>query len=441
MNLLIKNGLLLTLNSKREVLRHDLLIEKNRITRIAPHINPPEGLSHILDATDQIVLPGFVQAHTHLVQTLFRGEADDLSLLDWLKKVIWPLEHSHDEASIQASAQLGILEMVRFGVTSLFDMGTVRHTDALLEAVEKSRIRYFGGKCLMDAKGRSGPLYESTSDAMRETDALIRRWHKKRSTLNYVLCPRFVISCTPELLETVADIQHQQGLLVHIHASENKNEVALVKKLYRKNNVEYLHTLGLLNPKTLVIHGVHMTAKEVALMARTKCSLVHCPSSNLKLASGIAPIEAYRRKKINIALGSDGTACNNIMDPFKEMHLAALLQKPLFGPKAIPAKTALEMATLGGARALGMERELGSLEVGKLADIVTVDRNHVTSVTVDDPYSVLVYSACGRDVRNVIVDGDLLVRDGTPKYLEVESVVRNARAQKRRLLARAGLAR
>lgn len=433
MKLVIKNGLIVQHSKQKEFFKGDILVEDGRIKEISQNKISSEG-AEVVDASDQFVIPGFIQAHTHLVQTLFRGEADDLSLIAWLQKKIWPMEAAHTSVSVQASAHLGVLEMQLNGTTSILDMATVRHTQNVLEAVEETGIRYWGGKCLMDRKGT--PLSESTERALAETLDLMNEWGERNELIHYAICPRFVVSCTEKILHTVAEIQKEKKCIVHVHASESKEEIAVVRKMTKMNNVAYLHKLKLLNARTAIVHGVHLTDGELNSMARTKTPLVHCPSSNMKLASGLAPITKYLKKKIKIGLGGDGAPCNNCLDPFKEMHLAAILQKPVFGPKTLPARTAFELATLGGARVLGMERELGTLEVGKLADIVTVDRSHPSVVTVDDPYSALVYSCNGRDVRNVIINGRVIVRNGQHQMLDGERVKRIAIEEKQKLLAR-----
>ncbi|HEX4924303.1 MAG TPA: amidohydrolase family protein, partial [Bdellovibrionales bacterium] len=261
-------------------------------------------------------------------------------------------------------------------------------------------------------------------------------WKGRHELVNYVLCPRFALSCTRDMMDAVSNLQKERKAIVHIHASENLDEIAQVKKLTGKRNIDYLHQVKLLNPHTAVVHGVHMNDKEIDLLAKTKTPLVHCPSSNLKLGSGIAPIQKYLKKKLKIGLGADGAPCNNMMDPFKEMHLAALLQKPFFGPEALPARVALEMATLGGARVLGMEDQIGSIEAGKLADIVTVDRSHPAVYTVADPYSALVYSCTGRDVKNVFINGRMIIRNRVFQILDEELVKTQALEQKNQVLSR-----
>lgn len=433
MTLLIKNGLVVQHAKQQEFATADVLVAHGRITAISRTPLKVRG-AEVIDATDQFVVPGFIQAHTHLVQTLFRGEADDLSLIGWLQKRIWPMEAAHTPQSVRAGADLGLLEMQLNGTTSILDMATVKHTHSVFESVEQMGMRYWGGKCLMD-QGRS-PLTESTASALAETLDLMNEWDHRNPLIHYAICPRFVLSCTEGLLTEVADLQKDRKCVVHVHASESRQEIAMVKQLTRMNNVAYLNKLKLLNARTAIVHGVHLTDGELDAMVRTKTPLVHCPSSNMKLASGLAPITKYLKKRLKIGLGGDGAPCNNCLDPFKEMHLAAILQKPVFGPEALPARTAFDLATRGGARVLGMEKDLGTLEVGKLADIVTVDRSHPSVVTVDDPFSALVYSCNGRDVRNVVINGRVVVRERQHQLIDGEGVKRAAIAEKRQLLAR-----
>ena len=302
---LLKGGLLLTQNKKREIFKGDLLIERGEITKVAKNIRPKPG-AKVLSVDDQFVLPGFIQTHIHLCQALFRGCADDLKLLDWLKKKIWPFEAAHTEASLRASAQIGLMEVQLLGTTTILDMGTVNHTHALFEEAEHSGIRYFGGKCLMDHQKSSGPLYEPTEKALAETKSLIKNWDRKSSLINYALCPRFAISCTDELLRACSQIQKDYDLVMHTHASESKEEVALVKKRTGLDNIHYLDQVGLLNSKSVIAHGIHMNSGEIEKIKSSKATITHCPSSNLKLASGIAPIEEYNRRKLNISIGADG---------------------------------------------------------------------------------------------------------------------------------------
>ncbi|MCC7404727.1 MAG: amidohydrolase family protein [Bdellovibrionales bacterium] len=432
---LLKGGLLVTMDSERRCFVGDLRLAGDRIEALGANLRPQPGET-VIAVDNCFVIPGLIQAHTHLCQALFRGLADDLSLLDWLTKKIWPFEASHTEASMLASARLGLLEMQLLGTTAILDMGSTRHTDAVFEAVAESGMRYWGGNCLADLKSASGPLYVDTKSSLQESERLLRRWHQSSPLISYALCPRFAVSCTERILRETVALQNQHQVLIHTHASENKDEIALVKKRSGLNNVEYFAQLGLLSPSTVLVHGIHLTKSEVGKIVRSKTKLVHCPSSNLKLASGIAPITEYLRRGMVVGLGSDGAPCNNTMDPFLEMRLAALIQKPPFGPEALPAEQAFELATLGGARVLGMESSLGSLEAGKLADVVVVRRDHPSCATVENPYSALVYSCSGRDVRDVFIHGRQVVKDSSSLVFAREQVLAQAKAELARLRTR-----
>lgn len=435
---LIQGGTIVTMNSTGEIIKGDILIEDKRIKKIAKKIKIPKDKKvQVVDASNQFVIPGLIQNHIHLCQTLARGDADDMVLLKWLKTSIWPMESHHNKKSIQASAELSILEMQKAGTTTILDMATVHHTNDLLEAVANSGLRYWGGKCLMDEPDRSGPLYQKTIDGIKETEDLISEWKNKNDLIEYAICPRFAVSCTQEILEASASLSREHNLFTHTHASESIEEIELIKDLTGLDNIMYLDKVGLIGPKNITVHGVHMTEEEVELMAAKQAPLIHCPSSNLKLASGIAPTEKYVNEKMIVGIGADGAPCNNNLDPFLEIRLAALLQKPHFGPEAMPAKRAFEMATIQGARVLGMENEIGSLEEGKLADIVTVSRSYPHSCTIENPYSSLVYSTNSRDVQNVMINGKWVVRNSKSKIYDENIVMENAIKEKKKLLKRA----
>ncbi len=421
------------MNSEREVFKGDLLLKDGCIAQIETQITP-SGDELVIEAEGKFVIPGLIQTHTHLCQALFRGQADDMVLLDWLKKKIWPMEAAHSLDSLRSSAQVGLLEMQLSGTTSILDMATVHHTEVVFEEAHRSGMRYWGGKCLMDLKSSSGPLYQDMDTSLKETEELIEEWHQKTGLLAYALAPRFAVSCSERLLKKCLELRDKHEVLLHTHASESLEEIALIKKRTGKNNVDYLAHLGLLGPSTVLVHGVHLTARELKLMVESQTPLVHCPSSNLKLASGIAPLELYAQKGLCLGLGSDGAPCNNSMDPFIEMRLAALLQKPRYGPQALAAAQAFELATLGGARVLGQEERLGSLEKGKAADVVVVDRSHPSVHTVDNPYSALVYSCLGRDVEHVFISGRPIVLNRQHQVFNHSEVLSTARQELRRLL-------
>lgn len=440
MNILIKNGILVTLDKERRVFTGDLYISGDRIAAIG---QTPQEADMVIDASGQAVLPGLVQTHVHLCQTLFRGQADDLALLDWLKRRIWPLEGAHDEESLYYSALLGCAEMLLSGTTTILDMETVHYTDVAFKAIEKIGIRATSGKVMMDAgEGVPSTLKEDTDASLAESVELCQKWHGAAGgRIRYAFAPRFVLSCTPRLLREVGELARKYGVLVHTHASENRDEVRLVEELTGRGNVTYLHELGLTGPSVVLAHCIWLNEEEKSILARTRTNVAHCPSCNLKLGSGIAPVPELLEQGVNVTLGADGAPGNNNLDMFKEMHLAALIQKPLHGPTSLPAWKVVEMATLGGAQALGLEQEIGSLEVGKKADVIVVDLRGFHQIPEDniDIYGKLVYATRGHDVTWTIVDGQVVVADRKLLTIDTEELRQECNRSLHRVKRRAGL--
>ncbi|MBA3356004.1 MAG: 5'-deoxyadenosine deaminase, partial [Pyrinomonadaceae bacterium] len=403
-SILITNGTILTMDDHDSIVSGDLFVSDGKIQDIAG--GPTHGADVVIDARGCVVLPGFVQTHIHLCQTLFRGAADDLSLIDWLKKRIWPMEAAHSVLSLRASARLGIAELIKGGTTCALTMETVNHTEAVFQVVEETGYRATVGKCMMD-KGEEVPaaLHEDTEASVEESLALLEKWHGKADgRIRFCFAPRFAVSCTPELLSNVACLAHERGVMVHTHASENRKECELVERATGLRNITYLDSLGLTGRHVALAHCIHVDDDEIAILKRTKTNVVHCPSSNLKLGSGIAPVKRMLEEGISVSLGADGAACNNRLDMFTEMRTAALLQKALHGPEVLPAKRALRMATIDGARALGLGDEIGSLEVGKHADLIVVKMNSLHSTpSPTDLASAITYSAQGSDVETVVI--------------------------------------
>ena len=438
-SILIKHGTVVTMDETDSIVRGDVLIRDRRITEIKDEIS--ETADETIDARDCAVLPGFVQTHIHLCQTLFRGAADDLSLIDWLKQRVWPMEAAHTPESLRASAQLGIAELIKGGTTCALTMETVRHTEAVLRVVEESGFRATVGKCMMD-KGDDVPpaLHEKTRAAIDESLALFRDWHGRAGgRIRCCFAPRFAISCTRELLAEVSQLARQHRAIIHTHASENRGECEIVERETGERNIDYLNSLGIVGSHVVLAHCIHLDNAEMETLAATRTNVAHCPSSNLKLGSGIARVTEMLARGIPVSLGADGAPCNNRLDMFTEMRTAALLQKALHGPEVLPAGRALRMATFDGARALGLEKEIGSIEIGKRADVIVVnlDRIHVTPAR--DPVSALVYSAAAPDVRSTIIDGMIMMRDGELKTLNEASVTADANREARALFKRSGV--
>lgn len=422
---LLRGGLLLTQDftgTAPQVIAGDLLIQDGRIKALGavPEALIPAGV-RVLPVSGCAVMPGLVQAHIHLCQTLCRGAADDLPLLAWLRERLFPYEAALTEDDITLAAQLGTAELLLSGTTAILDMGTVRHEDALCTAVAATGLRATVGKAMMDLAEAVPPsLLETTAASLAESDALCRRWHgHSQGRIRYAYAPRFALSCTQELLQEVAArVQKPDPLIggpgprIHTHAAEQLEEVALVRDRFATGNVDALARLGVQGSRVTLAHCVHVDAEERQLLAAHGTHVAHCPSSNLKLGSGLAPIVEMLAAGVSVALGADGAPCNNRLDGFTELRLAALLQKGRCGPEVLPAARALELATLGGARALGLHAEIGSLTPGKRADITVVDLTGAHVLPVHSPISAVVYAARGSDVRYVLVDGELLVDRG-----------------------------
>lgn len=438
-SILIKNGTLVTMNSANRIIRGDLLITHGRIAEIGAGDLTADV---VIDASDCAVIPGFVQTHIHLCQTLFRGAADDLALIDWLKKRVWPMEAAHTAASIAASARLGIAELIKGGTTCALTMETVNHTSQVFEVVEETGFRATVGKCMMD-KGDEvpQPLQEETSASVEESLALLEKWHGQADgRIRYCFAPRFAISCTRELLERVGELARERGVMIHTHSSENRTECALVEQETGLRNINYLESVGIAGRHVALAHCVHLSNEEIRVLKSTGTNVVHCPSSNLKLGSGIAPVTKLLEEGISLSLGADGAACNNRLDMFTEMRTAALLQKALHGPEVLPAERVLRMATIDGARALGLDAEIGSLEVGKRADVAVVNLNRLHTSPEAEIVSSLVYASEASDVQSVIIDGRVVMGDRELLTIDEAETVAEANAQSELLQARAGLA-
>jgi 5-methylthioadenosine/S-adenosylhomocysteine deaminase len=435
---LIRGGRIVTMDAAERVLEGDLLVRDGRIAGVG---SVSETADVTIDARGCAVLPGFVQTHIHLCQTLFRGAADDLELIDWLKQRVWPLEAAHDARSIRASARLGVAEMIRGGTTCALTMETVSHTEEVFRVVEETGFRATVGKCMMD-KGEDVPegLREETDASIAQSLALLERWHGRADgRIRYCFAPRFAISCTQGLLERVAHLARERGVMIHTHASENRSEIELVARETGRRNIEYLNSVGVSGADVLLAHCVHVSEGEMRMLAETGTHVAHCPSSNLKLASGIAPVAEMLERGVSVSFGADGAPCNNRLDMFTEMRTAALLQKVSRGAEALPARRVLRMATAGGARALGLDAEIGSLETGKRADIAIVDLERLHLTPRPDVVSTLVYAAEAQDVRTVLIDGRVVLKDGELTTMGERELIEEAREQYELLKARSGV--
>jgi len=438
--LLVRGGTVVPMTQPRLFFTGDVLVEGNRIAAVAPSIPCPPGVQTI-DASGMLVLPGFVQTHVHLVQTLARYRAEGLTLLDWLARRIWPYEAALSFEEVTAAASLGIAELLAGGTTAALDMGTVHHHQAVFQAAAAFGIRLVSGKCHMD-QGENVPkaLLEDTEASLAAAEALKARWHGAcGGRLRYAVAPRFVLSCSKELLLGCVTLARAHELLLHTHASENREETALVRSLTGQGNVAFLAELGLGGRDTVLAHCVHLDEDEYTLLARQGTGVAHCPGANLKLASGVADLPRLLAHGVRVGLGADGPPCNNRLSIFHEMALAGTLHNLRHGPGAVDPWTVLELATWRGAEVLGYAGELGKLAPGFLADLVVLAPSWSWEPW-SDPASMVVFGGGVENVRHVVVDGNPVVVDGQLQTANPEELRREARLATAALEKRLGLA-
>ena len=374
-----------------------------------------------------ILLPGFVGGHIHSVQSLGRGIADDTELLDWLFDYILPMEASLTGDEMEAAAKLGYLELIETGTTTCIDHLSVAHADRAFEAAGEMGIRGVLGKVLMDQRSPAG-LKEDTEAALKESKQLIESYHGAfDGRIRYAVTPRFAVSCSEECLRGARELADAyDDVRIHTHASENKGEIETVESDTGMRNIHWLNEVGLTGEDVVLAHCVWTDESEREILAKTGTHVTHCPSSNMKLASGVAPIEDYLDRGINVALGNDGAPCNNTLDPLTEMRQASLLQKvDQLKPTAIPARTIFEMATRNGAKAAGFDK-LGALREGWQADIIGLSTDHTRAVPLHDLFSYLVFAAHGEDVKFTMIDGNVLMEDGEVTVVDAAEIRQRA---------------
>jgi len=438
--ILLRGGTLLPMSAGAGQISGDILVSGARIAQIGTDLQLPPD-TEIVDCSGCYLIPGLVQTHVHLVQTIFRGLAEDLGLLDWLRRFIWPLEAAHDEASVRACVRLGLGELLTTGTTTILDMGTTRWGDVVAEELVRSGIRARFGQAMMDTGDRvPANLVETTRDSLDASAGLVKRWTKAGAgRIGYAYAPRFALSCTRELLEAVGMLAKMSELLVHTHSNESAEERAAVQGATGMSPIGYLAQVGIATPRTVIAHGVHVDDEELATLRESGSAVTHCPSSNLKLGSGVADVVRLRQARVTVGIGTDGAACNNELDGFAEVRLATLLARTLRGQGALTAGDALAMATREGARALHLEEEIGTLAIGRRADIVVIDSERLAGPG-GTPVARIVFGGGSRGVRDVLVDGTFIVRGGAPLLFDPIEVRAKAAEALPALLQRAEVA-
>ncbi len=395
----------------------------------------------ILNCENLTLIPGFVQTHIHLCQTLFRGLADELDLIDWLQKRIFPFENAHNKKSISVSVKLGLNELIHGGTTTLLDMGSLRFQEVIFEELINSGIRAFAGKSMIDFNELFEPFSADTNEELKTSEDLAKAFHNtENGRINYGFAPRFVLSCSEKLLKETREMMNDfPGTLFHSHSSENIRELTEVRKKFKQENIEYFNSLGVIDDHSVLAHCIHVNETEFDILKEKQVKVAHCPSSNLKLGSGIADVPKFLKMGISVSLGADGAPCNNTLSAFTEMKLAALIQKPVYGASILDAETIFRMATIEGAKALHIDDRTGSIEEGKKADFVLIDLDNqfkVYSDEVENIYSNLVYSSSRGDVTHVMIDGKWVIKDGASLIFDEYEIYHQGLDELNKLLKR-----
>jgi 5-methylthioadenosine/S-adenosylhomocysteine deaminase len=422
-DIIIKNGTILTMDAKNRILENGFLgIDGELISHVGYEDNLKIDSGKVIDAKGGLVVPGLVNAHTHAAMTLFRGLADDIPLMEWLNNYIFPVESKMDADFVYTGARLACAEMIMSGTTTFCDMYLFENEVA--RAAREAGMRCLVGEVLYDFPS---PNYGSIEKGFEYTEFLIKKWEKD-SLVNIAVEPHAIFTCSPELLIRAHEIAEANEIPLIIHVAETLTEIEEVKRKYGKRPFEHLESLGILGDHIIADHCVHLTESEIERMARYGVKAVNNPESNMKLASGISPVSRLLSKGIVVGLGTDGCASNNNLDLFTEMDTAAKLHKiQAMDPTVLDANTVLKMATLEGAKALGMEEKIGSLEVGKRADVIIVDTDKPHLTPMYNPYSHIVYAARGNDVRHSIINGRLVMEDRKLLSLNLEEILYAAR--------------
>lgn len=429
-NTIITNGIIVTVDSAGTIFPNGAIaIDGDQIIAIGNNndVMSKYRSNNVIDAKGKIVMPGLINCHTHLSMTLFRGLADDLELQDWLTKYIFPAEAEFMNAeSVELGAQLAMIEMIRTGTTTFNDM--YFYEDIVAQVAKKVGMRGVVSESLIDFPVPNSKTAEDGISHIRKLAAK----YKNDSLITVGLAVHSPYTCGPELLKRAKEIAAELKLNYHIHVAETKWEVDTIYKLYKLTPVQYLDKLGVLGQNTIAAHSVWLTDNDIEIFAKRGVSVAHNPECNMKLSSGAAPIERMGELNCNVALGTDGVASNNNLNMFEELHTMALLAKLSTGkPTSIPAEKAIRIATINGAKALGLMNKIGSLEVGKKADIILINVNRPNTTPLYNVYSTLVYSVNANDVTDVIINGKFVMQNSILLNINEDEVMNKVRIRAR----------
>lgn len=423
-DIVVHNGTIITMNSNFDIIENGLICIKNgKFVKVKSRSNNfplPEAIE-VINADGGIIMPGLVNTHTHLPMSLFRGLADDLSLAVWLNKYIFPAEARYIRPeSVRLGALLSCAEMLLSGTTTCCD--GYFYEDAVAAAVNEIGIRAVLGQGIIDLPAPGVP---QPADNVKNAEAFTEKYNGLSTRIIPSIFCHSPYTCSKETLKQAKAAADSKGLLFQIHVAETRDEMVRIQKKYHETPVKYLDNIGILNPKTLLVHGVWLDNDDIEIISKRRTKVSHNPESNMKMASGIAPVPKLLKAGVTVGLGTDGCASNNDLDLFREMDTAAKLHKVhTMDPTVMDAQTVLTMATIDGAKAIGLDKAIGSLEVGKQGDVVIVDTRQPHLVPVYNPVSHIVYAAQGSDVRDVMVAGRLLVKDRRLLTIDLESLLK-----------------
>ncbi len=440
-DLVIHNGMVLTVNPGFDIIKDGVIcVDDGVIARVETRKKPLSDYParDIIDAAGGIIMPGLVNAHAHLSMSIFRGLADDLPLADWLNHHVFPAERAHIRPeTVRIGTLLSCAEMLLSGTTSCCD--GYFHEDIVAAAVAETGLRAVLGQGIIDYPAPGVPDPVHNIDVAAE---FVGKWQDRFPRMAPSIFCHSPYTCSAKTLKAAKNLAREHGVLFQIHVAETEDEAVACRFEHGMSPVAYLESLGILDENTLVIHGIWVEDDDLEILAKQKTPVVHCPESSMKLAAGVAPVPQMLKKAITVGLGTDGCASNNNLDLFGEMDTAAKLHKVVqMDPTVMDAETVIRMATIDGARAIGIDRQTGSIETGKQADIIILDTRQPHLVPLYHPESHIVYSARGADVRHVLVSGEILIRDFAPLRLDIDDIMDRAREIARRIQARKALDR
>ena len=413
MKILIKNATLISMNEEREKIEKnvDIEITDNKITQIAKNIES-DSEEKVIDATGKIVMPGLINTHSHVPMSIFRETFDGYNLQDWLEKKIWPMEDKLTESDIYYGSKLSFIEMIKTGCTTINDMYFM--TDDIINAAIDTGIRLQTTRTLMNMNEEDG------IQRLKELDELLEKYRNKNELITFNAGIHGLYTTNLQYVEKCIKFAKEKELLVHMHFCENKKEVEDIKNIYKENPIDILEK-EFIGVKSILAHCVKLSKEDIKRLSKLNISVSHCPVSNLKLGCGIANINEMIENNINVSLGTDGQGSGSNLDLFEAMKFTALLQKGIQeNAVSMPAYEVLKMATINGAKALNLEDKIGSLQEGKIADIIILNLNDVVTNPVNDIVSDIVYNAKGTNVETTIINGNILMESRKIKKDEKE---------------------